>query len=464
MPTRTPDDLWAAVLGALEVQVSRANYNTWLKGTRGVAFNQGLFVVGAPSAFATAWLDRNMSPLIRKTLVKVVGQEVGLTFQVTTPSDAPATPATLLRPAGPVRVQRPLTDNVTGTPLNPRYSFDTFITGEANRFAFAASRAVAENPGNTSLAVASAAGHSYNPLFVYGGVGLGKTHLLHAIAHHCVQQNHSVLYITSEQFTNQFIHAVRERKTEDFRGRFRSVDVLLIDDIHFIADKEQTQESFFHTFNDLHNAGRQIVLSSDRPPASMPLLEDRLRSRFEWGLIADVQPPDLEVRMAILSSKADELGVSVPDDVLEFIAHRFQSNVRELEGALNRVMAKAHLSKAPVTLPLAQTALAELLSHRSAQPLSPERVLAVVAAHFRLAADDIVGPRRSQDLVQARHITMYLLRTEARLTLTDIGGLLGGRDHSTVLHGCDKMASAIVTNSTLRRSLIELATAARQPA
>lgn len=444
-----PEDLWKAVLGELEVQVSRANYDTWLKNTRGLALRDGSLVIAAPTAFATAWLERNLQPLIRKTVAKVLGREVDLAFEVSQPASASAAAPALHTPPSPRRQSPRTSAAFAGTPLNPRYTFGTFIVGEANRFAHAASLAVAEKPGK-----------AYNPLFVYGGVGLGKTHLLHAIAHHCVQQQQVVLYITSEQFTNQFIHALRERKTEDFRARFRSVDVLLIDDIHFIAQKEQTQESFFHTFNDLHNAGAQIVLSSDRSPHSMPLLEDRLRSRFEWGLIADVQPPDLEVRMAILASKGDELGVSVPDAVLEYIAHRFQNNVRELEGALNRVVAKSHLTKHSLDLALTTEALEELLAHRTAT-LSADRVMEVVAGHFHLTAKDLAGPRRSQEVAFARHVAMHLMRTEAKLTLTEIGQHLGGRDHSTVIHGCDKIASAQDANPTLRRTLLELASTAR---
>ena len=450
MAGKSPDELWNAALGELEVQVSRANYNTWLRGTKGVSLTADTFVVGAPSPFATAWLERNMSPLIRKTLNKVLGSEVNVVYQVLAPSEATPLPPTLLHASKPARTTRTIVSGFNGTPLNPRYTFDTFIVGEQNRFAHAAALAVAENPGK-----------SYNPLFVYGGVGLGKTHLLHAIAHHCVMADLTVLYITSEQFTNQFIHALRERKTEEFRTRFRNVDVLLIDDIHFVADKEQTQESFFHTFNDLHNAGRQIVLSSDRSPHSMPLLEDRLRSRFEWGLIADVQPPDLEVRMAILASKAEEVGYSVPEDVVEYIAHRFQSNVRELEGALNRVVAKAQLTREAMTLKFAEASLMELLAHRNAAPLSPERILEVVASHYKLATEDIIGPRRSQDVAFARHVAMHLLRSEAKLTLAEIGQHLGGRDHSTVLHGCEKIAAASEASPTLRRTMLELATTAR---
>ncbi len=449
MSQQTPDDLWKATLGELEVQVSRANYNTWLRNTHGVSLRDGTLVIGAPTAFATAWLERNLQPLIRKTVSKIAGQEIDLAFEVTQPrTPNPQAPALNSAPS-PRRQSVRATSATAGTALNPRYTFATFIVGEANRFAHAAALAVAEKPGK-----------SYNPLFVYGGVGLGKTHLLHAIAHHCVQQQQVVLYITSEQFTNQFIHALRERKTEDFRARFRSVDVLLIDDIHFIAQKEQTQESFFHTFNDLHNAGAQIVLSSDRSPHSMPLLEDRLRSRFEWGLIADVQPPDLEVRMAILASKGDELGVSIPDEVLEYIAHRFQNNVRELEGALNRVVAKSHLTHQPLDLALTAVALEELLAHRTVT-LSPERVLDVVAGYFHVTTTDLAGPRRSQDIAFARHVAMHLMRIEAKLTLAEIGQRLGGRDHSTVIHGCEKIATAQAANPTLRRTLLELASSAR---
>ena len=308
------------------------------------------------------------------------------------------------------------------------------------------------------MAVAESPGHSYNPLFLYGGVGLGKTHLLHAIGYHCEVDRLRVLYITSEQFTNEFINALRERKTEEFRAKYRSVDVLLIDDIHFIADKEQTQESFFHTFNDLHNANRQIVISSDRPPRSMPLLEDRLRSRFEWGLIADIQPPDLEIRLAILQSKAEEINLLIPSEVLNLIAHRFQSNIRELEGALNRVVAFCHLADSPPTVELADATLTDLLYQSPHSAPAPTRIIEIVTSHFHLSSNDLTGPRRSQEIALARQIAMYIIRMETTLSYSEIGRQLGGRDHSTILHGFDKIAAGIEQNSRLRRTVAEIST------
>ena len=450
------DEIWASALGELQVQVTRANFDTWLKGTMGLSLAENTFTIGVPSAFAKEWLQKRLSPLIKKTVSKVIGQPAEVCFSVlgtdqdTAPTqDGPLFSAAAATPAlDTIREYSPLLPG--GPPLNPKYTFSSFIVGSSNRFVHAAAAAVAESPGK-----------SYNPFFVYGGVGLGKTHLLHAIGHRCREDRQKVLYITSEQFTNDFINALRERKTEEFRAKYRAVDVLLIDDIHFIADKEQTQESFFHTFNDLHNASRQIVISSDRSPRSMALLEDRLRSRFEWGLIADIQPPDLEMRLAILGSKAEELHFAVPQDVLNLIAHRFQGNVRELEGALNRVMAYCKVMDCAPTMESASTALAEMLHDPRGSAPAPAQILEAVAEYFRVSLDDLRGPRRSKDLAYARQIAMFVLRKETRLSLAAIGQELGGRDHSTVVHGYEKISAAAERNTALRRTLMELSAVLR---
>lgn len=319
------------------------------------------------------------------------------------------------------------------------------MVGPSNRLAYSASLAVAEAPG-----------HSYNPLFIYAGVGLGKTHLLHAIGHQVLAKGLTFLYVTTEQFTNEFITAIRERTTEQFRAKYRGVEVLLIDDIQFITGKEQTQEGFFHTFNDLHNASRQIVITSDRPPKALALLEDRLRSRFEWGLIADIQPPDLETRMAILRSKAEPLGVTLDDQVVEFVARKVQKNVRELEGSLNRIVAYARLSSSPITVELASRALAELFSDQGRRSLTPERVLEAVTGHFGVERSTLVGKRREKGVALARQVAMYLLREELNLPLTDIGRLLGGKDHSTVIHACGKIAYEMNVDPQLRKSILEI--------
>ena len=446
MTVHTASAVWESALGELQVQLSRPNYETWLRETRGIALTSEQLTVGAPSPFAAEWLRHRLAALIKKTVSRVVGYDLEVSFAVldngAPPPPAPLSPAPTAVATTPPALRR------NGQPrpaLNPRYLFSTFIVGAANRFAHAAAIAVAEHPGL-----------SYNPLFVYGGVGLGKTHLLHAIGHASLTRNLDVLYTTSEQFTNEFIHALRSGHTEDFRGKFRSVDVLLIDDIHFIADKEQTQESFFHTFNDLHTAGKQIVISSDRAPGFLPLLEDRLRSRFEWGLIADIQAPDLEMRLAILQSKSEELGLHTPPEVIEVIAHRFPSNIRQLEGAFNRVIAYCRLAGSAPTTPLAEAAIAELLHRPRHWAPSPTRIIQVVADYYQIDPQELSGPRRSRDIAFARQVAMYLLRQETSLSLNDIGKELGNRDHSTVLHGCEKITQASAGNAALSRVLTDL--------
>ena len=316
MKTRPAADIWQAALEELQVKVSPANYQTWLKNTVGLNYFDNCFTVGVPSSFVTESLEKRLHPLIEKTLTGITGKPLKVQFQVHLGNgDEELAPPVPSSPSSPNYKQR------TGAPkLNRRYTFSSFIVGSSNRLAHAAALGVAENPGN-----------SYNPLFVYSGVGLGKTHLLHAIGWVALKSCPRVMYVTAEQFTNEFISAIRERRSEDFRNKYRSADVLLLDDIQFIAGKEQTQEGLFHTFNDLHTNNSQIVISCDRPPKSLTLLEDRLRSRFEWGLIVDMQPPDIETRIAILQTKAEDQKTSVPPEVLEFIARRIQKNIRELE-------------------------------------------------------------------------------------------------------------------------------------
>jgi chromosomal replication initiator protein len=327
--------------------------------------------------------------------------------------------------------------------LNPRYTFDNFVVGSNNRLAHAASLAVAENPA-----------HSYNPLFLYGGVGLGKTHLLHAIGNACHERGLNVLYVSSEEFTNDMINSIRMHTTQAFRDKYRSADVLLVDDIQFIAGKESTQEEFFHTFNTLHGQDKQIIVSSDRPPKAMVTLEERLRSRFEWGLAADIQPPDLETRLAILRSKAERTGRTVPDEILETIARRVQSNIRELEGALNRIVAFADLSGSMLTPQLAEVALADLLPQR--RDLTTAQVVALVAEKFKVSVDQLIGRDRSREIALPRQVAMYLLRREINVSLPQIGEALGGRDHTTVMYAIDQIANKIETDSGLRRDVIDI--------
>jgi chromosomal replication initiator protein DnaA len=329
--------------------------------------------------------------------------------------------------------------------LNPRYTFATFIVGSGNQLAHAASQAVAEAPGQ-----------AYNPLFLYGGVGLGKTHLLHAVGHKAIEMSLSVLYVSSETFTNEIINAIRYRTTEEFRSKYRSVDVLLVDDIQFIAGKESTEEEFFHTFNSLYETSKQIVICSDRPPKAIVSMTERLRSRFEWGLIADIQPPDLETRVAILRAKADILGRVVPDDVITYLASRVQSNIRELEGSFNRLFAFAQLQGLPLTVETAKAALASIASDGRQRRVSVADVLEIVAEYFRIPEDDLRGKQRDKHIVVPRQIAMYLMRQETDASLLEIGQSLGGRDHSTVLHGCEKITREMNENTAMRKEVLAI--------
>ena len=329
--------------------------------------------------------------------------------------------------------------------LNPRYTFDAFIVGNSNRLAHAASLAVAEAPGE-----------SYNPLFLYGGVGLGKTHLLHAIGHQSIQAGLAVLYVSSEQFTNEIVNAIRYRTTEEFRAKYRSVDILLVDDIQFIAGKESTEEEFFHTFNSLYEMSKQIVICSDRPPKAIVSLEERLRSRFEWGLIADIQPPDLETRMAILRVKADVLHYPVPHDIITYIAGRVQTNIRELEGCLNRLMAYQHLHQVDLTLDVARAAMTSLGNDSRESRLNIKQIAASVAEYYHLSLEDMCGKQRDKHIVMPRQIAMYLMRQETQASLLEIGQMFGGRDHSTVLHACEKIDREVNINPTLRREIVAI--------
>ena len=434
-------DTWKAVLGDLQLQVNPSIYETWLKNTQGVSISDNLLTVEAATPFAIEWLERRMYQSIQSTAQKITGHAMQVQFQVrnTAPGNGSVPPVT--------DDQRPShhTIQVPQYKLNGKYNFNSFVVGPSNRLPYSAARAVAEAPGR-----------SYNPLFIYSGVGLGKTHLLHAVGHTCVSEGLSFIYVTCEQFTNEFITAIRSRTTEEFRAKYRSVEVLLMDDIQFISGKEQTQEGFFHTFNDLHNSNRQIVLTSDRPPKSMPLLEDRLRSRFEWGLIADVQPPDLETRMAILRTKAEQMGLDLDDGITEFVAKKVQKNVRELEGCLNRIEALAKLTGRPITVELASQAIADFMPDLSRRSVGPDRIMEEVTKKFRVSNDNLTGASRKKGIVRARHVAMYLLHEELGMKDTEIGRLLGGRDHATVINAVGKVNYEINVDSHLRQDVLDI--------
>jgi chromosomal replication initiator protein len=432
-----PATLWQETLRHLSQHVSRANYETWLAGTEGLRLDDDVLIVGTRSEFVTEWLQKRLRPLIIRTLTDLGGQSLDVRFEPlrAAEDDAPA-------------LQTAEEDTAPSVPrprLRDRYTFEHFIVGPGNRLAHAAAEGCASAPGRL-----------YNPLFIYGGVGLGKTHLLHAIGHRILKAGQRVACISSEQFTSQLITAIQQRKQEQFRGRYRYADALLIDDIQFIAGREQTQTEFFHTFNELYEAGRQIIITSDKSPALIPQLEERLRSRFEWGLIVDIQAPDMETRVAILRSKASEQRVTVPDDVLYVIAGRFTSNIRELEGSLTRVLAYARLTGEALTPTLVQSALASLAPSEPRLPPSPDLIVEVICRYFNLDRDELLSKSREKRVAYPRQLGMYLMRELANRSLVEIGQVLGGRDHSTVHHGWRKMERAMTVDPETKRDIASL--------
>ena len=440
-----PGQIWDAALGQLQLHVTRPNFETWLKNTVGIAYRDGEFVVGAPNAFVAEMLEQRMYSLISRTLESVVKSEVEIRFEVTSPDgetaalhSADETHARPAEPAGPVP-----TPLHRSAPLNSRYIFERFVVGKSNELAHAAAMAVAGRPGEL-----------YNPLVMYSDVGLGKTHLMHAIGHRATSRGLSLIYSTTEEFTNSYIRAIREGTTDNFRERYRSADLLLLDDVQFLIGKEQTQEGFFHTFNALHMTNRQIVLTSDRPVSALTLLEDRIQSRLAGGLVVDIQPPDVETRIAILRAKAEEMRQEVPDSVLQFLAERIHKNIRELEGSLNKVVALADLTGISVSIELTKRAIADMVETAAERQIPDRAVVEAVSTHFGVPVEAIKGRKRDKKTAQARQVTMYLLREESQLGLSTIGKILGGKDHTTVSHGCDRIANQLNVDAQLRRHLI----------
>jgi chromosomal replication initiator protein len=501
---RPPKEIWDIARSQLRLQLPRSTYETWVRDTTCLACEDGAFVIGVANAYAKEWLSLRLRPLIKRALAGIIGQAVDVTFivQPVRLADAPdAAPVPLLAYervaddgagrediAGEVCADEVASREVAsrevaarevaarevaarevasrevaadefrmfdptslhGANLNPRYTFENFIVGSSNRMAHAVAQSVAERPGT-----------AYNPLFIYGGSGLGKTHLLQAIGRVVQAAGKRALYVTSEVFTNEMIGAIRTQTTDAFRAKYRTIDVLLLDDIHFIGGKEQTQEEFFHTFNALHASNRQIVLTSDRPPQAISTLEDRLRSRFGWGMIADIQPPNLETRIAILQTKAATMGHRVPDDVLTLIAQRAHKNIRDLEGALTRVLAHAELFKRPLNAALVEDALAYLMPAQT--KLTPETIMEIAADYFGIAVSDLINRGRSAPIALQRQIVMYLIREETGMSLPQIGLLLGGRDHTTVMHGIEKIAADLAKDADLSRAVSELRTRLYEP-
>ncbi len=452
----SPESAWKATLGELELQMTKATFNTWLKDARLLACEDNEFVIGVRNDYAKDWLENRLRDTILRTLSAIVDKPATVRFVVW--SDELITPApSVMGTKEKNKKVRPMPETppqngalnsgsgqVQGLSLNNRFTFSTFVVGQSNRLAHAAALSVAENPGQT-----------YNPLFIYGGVGLGKTHLLHAIGQKCVREGLTVTYISSETFTNDLIQSIRNKQMAEFRERYRTPDILLIDDIQFIAGKESTQEELFHTFNDLHSRGKQVVLSSDRTPKAMATLEERLQSRFEWGLMADIQLPDTETRKAILQAKAEDHGIDVPDHVIDLIAHHVRNNIRELEGALNKVIAYAQLSGTnTVDSNLVNMALADLV--RRPEKVTVDQVIQAVCLYYNVTSDSISSTSRSRTIAFPRQMAMYLARTETDASFPQIGTQLGNRDHTTVLYGYEKIAALLEKDATARRDMLAI--------
>ena len=445
-----PRQLWEAALGHLQLLVTRPNYDTWLKHTVGKDFRDGLFVVATPNAFVSEMLEQRMYSIISQTLERVVETPVEIRFEVVSPEDPGSTPDPTgdalpapLMPSSPVVAA--YTNGHRPAALNPKYTFKSFIVGKSNDLAHAAAMGVTEKPGGL-----------YNPLVMYADVGLGKTHLMQAIGHAVAQRGMSLIYATTEEFTNSYIKAIREGTTEDFREHYRTADVLLLDDLQFLIGKEQTQEGFFHTFNALHMTNRQIVLTSDRPVSGLKLLEDRIQSRLAGGLVVDIQTPDVETRIAILRAKAEGSRQHVCDDALLFLAERVHRNIRELEGGLNRVLALADLTGQPVTVDLVKRAVSDVAETAADRRIPESVVVETVASYFGLDPEALKGHKRDKKTAKARQVAMYLLREESQLGLTAIGREMGGKDRTTARHGCDRIANELSVNPHLRRDVINI--------
>jgi chromosomal replication initiator protein len=430
--------IWQRTLGLLKNELTEISFDTWIKTIEPQTMTSDSIELRVSSDFFKGILESRYYELIKNAVKQVTSKEYD--FKITIPSeDMPNRPSDGL--------DNTLNDENSFSVLNPKYTFDTFVIGNSNRLAHAASVAVAESPAK-----------AYNPLFIYGGVGLGKTHLMHAIGHYIMGQFPSsrVLYVSSEKFTNELINAIRDDTNEAFRNKYRNIDVLLIDDIQFIGGKERTQEEFFHTFNALYEADKQIIISCDKPPKEIITLEERLRSRFEWGLIADIQPPDLETRIAILRKKAQLENLTIPDDVMSFIADKIASNIRELEGALNRVIAYSSLTENEISIDLTMEALKEILSANASRVINSTLIMETVSRYFDIKMEDFKSKKRSREISFPRQIAMFLCRELTDMSLPKIGDEFGGRDHTTVLHAYDKISNDLENSAELRRAIEEL--------
>jgi chromosomal replication initiator protein len=438
-------ELWSKALGEIEKKISKPSYETWLKSTKAHTIKGDTLTITAPNEFARDWLESRYLHLIADTIYQLTGEEFLIKFII--PQNQRDDEFVQNSPIKQINNNNDEQNEIPQSMLNPKYTFDTFVIGSGNRFAHAASLAVAEAPAK-----------AYNPLFIYGGVGLGKTHLMHAIGHYVMNHNPSakIVYLSSEKFTNEFINSIRDNKAVDFRNKYRSVDVLLIDDIQFLAGKESTQEEFFHTFNTLHEESKQIIISSDRPPKEIPTLEDRLRSRFEWGLITDITPPDLETRIAILRKKAKAEGLDIPNEVMLYIANQIDSNIRELEGALIRVVAYSSLINKDINADLAAEALKDIIPNSKPKMIAISDIQRIVGQEFQVKLEDFKAKKRTKSVAFPRQIAMYLSRELTDSSLPKIGEEFGGRDHTTVIHAHEKISRMLQSDEQLQRQLKEI--------
>lgn len=446
-PAGTQDarQVWSAVLGHLELQVTRPSFHTWLKDTVGIRVSETDIVVGTPNTFVAEMLEQRMYSLITDSVNHVLKSQLDVRFIVTSAEElTPESPSDL-----PINHRNNDSQDSEKSripyrriSLNHKYQFDTFVSGKSNELAYAASVAVSQKPGLV-----------YNPLTIYSDVGLGKTHLLHSIGHAASVAGRSFIYVTTEEFTNEYVRSIREGNTEAFRDRYRSVDMLLLDDVQFLIGKEQTQEGFFHTFNSLHMLNKQIVITSDRPVAKLNLLERRVRSRLSGGLVVDIQRPDLETRMAILSKKLEIANRQCDSSVTDFLAERLSSNIRELEGGLNRVFAYSEITQRPLSIELAQQALSDAYLDEKSTPISPDEIIEAVSEYFNVEFSSLTGPRGRKEVALARQIAMHLIKADTDLGPTAIGQALGGKNHSTVIKNCSKISARLVTDLSLQRDI-----------
>ena len=441
-------ELWEKTLNIIKGELSEVSFNTWIKSCEPISMSSDTIRISVPNAFTQEILEKRYKDLVANSIRAICSKLYNIEFLIA--SEIQNTEEEKSEKQSNKKIKentKVIVSDEMNTNLNPKYTFDSFVIGNSNRFAHAASLAVAESPAK-----------AYNPLFIYGGVGLGKTHLMHAIGHYVLQNNPNakVVYVSSEKFTNELINAIKDDKNEEFRTKYRNVDVLLIDDIQFIAGKERTQEEFFHTFNALHDANKQIILSSDRPPKEIPTLEDRLRSRFEWGLIADIQVPDFETRMAILKKKADVEKLNVANEVMVYIATKIKSNIRELEGALIRIVAYSSLTNREITVDLASEALKDIISKKQGKHITIEIIQDVVANYFNLRVEDLKSQRRTRNVSYPRQIAMYLSRKLTDMSLPKIGEEFGGRDHTTVIHAYEKISDNLNRDESLQHTIDDL--------